>query len=962
MNEASRHSAFDSSNIPFVEALYEQFLDDPTSVTDDWRSYFDGLGSGKGTNGGYISHTDVQREIIQHIRYDRPDFSGNGAASSSDDAEYMAKQGSVLSLINAYRLYGHMRADIDPLGMMKLQRVEVLDLSYHGLTQGDTGRLFHTGTMPAPDLLPLHEILSRLENTYCSSIGVEFMHLPNEEEKAFIQERVEKTQCDPSYSVEEKKNILRLLTGAEGMETYLHKKFVGQKRFSIEGGEALIPMMDEVIQRAGEQGAKEIVIGMAHRGRLNVLVNVMGKSTKELIDEFEHGAKLLGDRMTGDVKYHAGFSSDVSTPGGPMHLVLAYNPSHLEIINPVVEGSVRARQDRRGGDSTAKRREVVPILIHGDAAIAGQGVVYETLALSQTRGYGTGGSVHIVVNNQIGFTTSNTDDSRSSTYCTDVGKVSSSPIFHVNGDDPEACVFAMQLAIDFRMAFGRDVFVDLVCYRRHGHNEADAPRATQPRMYKAITNITTTLTKYRDALIREGSVSESEAQQMADDYRDALDDGLEVHQNLMPDYQYPHLSDWAQHADGHWSEPAKTGVPVKTLIKLGERVVDVPDDITLHPTVRKIYDDRAKMVQGEIPMDWGCAESLAYATLLNDGYPVRMTGQDICRGTFFHRHAVVHDMTTGKMHTPLKHVRPTQPNYCIHDSVLSESAVLGFEYGYSATMPRTLVIWEAQYGDFVNNAQVVIDQFISSSEQKWNMLSGLVMLLPHGWEGQGPEHSSARLERFLQLCAQENMMVAVPSTPAQMFHLLRRQMLRKVRMPLIVMSPKSMLRMKDSFVDIAELAKGEWQYVIPDPNEDIDIENVTRVSICSGRVYYNLARMRAEKKVENVALVRLEQLYPFPDLEVAAEFNKYPNLNEVFWTQEEPRNQGAWYQIDHQLRRVLPEGVSLRYAGRIPCSAPAGGSKERHKKREKLLLEASLGLRNDLTGEESTKRTRPDYR
>lgn len=972
MNEENGHSAahadpaaenaFDAANVAFVEGLYEQYLDDPGSVPDSWQAYFANMGNGKGTNGGYVSHSDVQREIVQHVRYEPPAFVG--AAATGQDKEFMEKQSAVLNLINAYRLYGHMRADIDPLGMMKLQRVEALDPSKHGLTSGDMGHLFHTGSFPAPDQLPLHEIMQRLENTYCSHVGVEFMHLPNEEEKHFIQERVEKTQCDPHYTVEEKKNILRLLTAAEGMETYLHKKFVGQKRFSLEGGESLIPMVDEIIQRGGEQGVKEAVIGMAHRGRLNVLVNVMGKSTKELIDEFEHGAVLEGDKMTGDVKYHAGFSSNVSTPGGPMHLVLAFNPSHLEIINPVVEGSVRARQDRRGGDSKQKRREVVPILIHGDAAIAGQGVVYETLALSQTRGYGTGGSVHIVVNNQIGFTTSNTDDSRSSTYCTDVGKVCNCPIFHVNGDDPEACVFAVQLAIDFRMAFGRDVFVDLVCYRRHGHNEADAPRATQPRMYKAIANIETTLAKYRDALVAEGSVSESDALALADDYRNALDNGDVVHENLMPDYRYPNLSPWEYHLDGHWSEPVKTGVAVKTLKALGEKLVEIPEGITLHNTVRKIYDDRAKMAQGEIPMDWGCAESLAYATLLHEGYPVRMTGQDIRRGTFFHRHAVVHDMSTGEMHAPLKHLGSTQPNYCIHDSVLSESAVLGFEYGYSATMPRTLVVWEAQYGDFVNNAQVVIDQFISSSEQKWNMLSGLVMLLPHGWEGQGPEHSSARLERFLQLCAHDNMMVAVPSTPAQMFHLLRRQMLRKIRMPLIVMSPKSLLRMKDSFVDLSDLEKGQWQFVIGDPEhgDAIDPKKVTRVSLCSGKVYYNLARMRAQQKVKNVALIRLEQLYPFPNIEVAAEFAKYPNLKEIWWTQEEPRNQGAWYQIDHQLRRVLPKGVELKYAGRPPCSAPAGGSKERHKIREQRLLEASLGLRDDFTGAESTKRPRPNYR
>jgi len=942
---------YDAGNIAFIEGLYEDFLNDPTSVSEVWRDHFEALhdnSDGSGANGSYVSHTELQRELVRLVKYEPARYRSAGKGIACDSDSWGQKQAAVLDLVTAYRLHGHLRATIDPLGYTPRPFVKELDPASHGLDEGDMGRLFHTGTFPAANQLPLHELLTILKETYCTNIGVEYMHIADAEQKEWLQTRIETTQANPSFSPKEKKNILGLLTAAEGLERYLHTRYSGKKRFSLEGGESLIPLLDTVIQQSGSFGVKEIVLGMAHRGRLNVLVNSMGKQPKNLFEEFEKGSVILGDKMTGDVKYHQGYSSDVMTSGGPVHLSLAYNPSHLEIISPVVCGSARARQDNL---NDTKGNTVVPIMIHGDSAISGQGVVYETLNLSGLRGFKVGGSVHVVVNNQIGFTTNHPEDTRTGVYCTDVGKSLDCPIFHVNGDDPEAVVFVAKLAIEFRMRFNIDVFIDMVCYRRHGHNEGDLPLATQPRMYKLISEQRSVLTMYREKLVNKGEVTETMAQQMAEEYRDALDKGDYVNSKVLPDYTYTFENRWDRFRGGHWSEKVNTSVVLPTLKKLGKLATALPKNFSPHKGVQKIIDDRHKMLTGKQPLDWGAAEIMAYATLLDDGYAVRFVGQDARRGTFFHRHATVHDQATGETYTALRHLHPDQPEFWIIDSILSEEAVLAYEYGYSTCEPNTLVVWEAQYGDFVNGAQVVIDQFISSCEQKWNIFTGLVMMLPHGWEGQGPEHSSARLERFLQLCSAENMCVCIPSTPAQMFHMLRRQMRRKCRMPLIIMSPKSMLRRKESFVDLQELAEGTFQVVIGE-QELKKNKQVRRACLCSGKVYYEMLKKRRKEKLTNVALIRIEQLYPFPLEALKNELGKYPNLVDVIWVQEEPKNQGAWYQIDHQLKKALQPHHKLFFTGRISCSAPAGGSPARHEARERLLVEAALGLGPDAKGDD----------
>ena len=938
---------FDASSTAYIERLYDDYISDPNSVPENWRNWFRALDNGSAESNGHsprsphISHAELQRELVRNVKFEPRRFA-TGTASTSG---WGTKQSAVLDLINAYRLHGHLRADTDPLHLRQMRKqdlhIEELEPDHYGLDDSDFGRLFHTGSVPAPNRLPLKEILDVLQDTYCSTIGVEYMHIADSRQKEWLQSRIETSRNTPDFSVDKRKNILGLMTAAEGLERYLHIKYSGQKRFGLEGGESLIPGIDALVQAAGASGVKDIVLGMAHRGRLNVLVNIMGKQPNSLFDEFEKGSILLGDKMTGDVKYHQGWSSDVQTVGGPVHLSLAFNPSHLEIINPVVVGSARARMDHQG-DLTGST--VLPLVMHGDAAIAGQGVVYETLQMSRLRGFQTGGSIHIVINNQIGFTTSHPDDSRSSVYCTDVGKVVDCPIFHVNGNDPEAVVFCTEMALAFRMQFKTDVFIDLRCYRRHGHNEADLPDATQPKMYKRIKAIQSPLALYRDKLLQDGVVSEKEAGDMADEYRNALDKGDEyVSSNLLADYTSSYKQRWSPYMKGHWSDEVKTGMRKDSLKRLGKLCCITPKGFQVHPSVKRILDDRLEMSQEKTPLDWGFAETLAYATLLKEGYPVRITGQDSRRGTFYHRHATIHDQETGDTHTPLRHLDPEQAEFWAIDSVLSEEAVLGFEYGYTTAAPHSLTVWEAQYGDFVNGAQVVIDQFISSSAQKWNIFTGLVMMLPHGWEGQGPEHSSARLERFLQLCAAENMQVCVPSTPAQMFHMLRRQMLRKVRLPLIIMSPKSMLRKKASFSSMDDLARGHFQLVIGEQDKKVDPKKVRRICLCSGRVYYTLAEARKTQRIRRVALIRIEQMYPFPLDILEAELARYPNLKEVVWVQEEPKNQGAWYQITHWLKRAIPQHVKLLFSGRITSSAPAGGSKARHDKREQLLIDFALG-------------------
>jgi 2-oxoglutarate dehydrogenase E1 component len=941
MEDISNSDRIDPASLLFVEEIYEEYRQDPHSVADSWREFFLQLESSNGSKGLFVSHAAVQRELIEHARWAKPKAAEAVRATTGDRDTNPDKQSAVLRLINAYRLLGHVRAKTDPIPFFEKPSVPDLNPEFQGLSPSDMELVFETGTLHGPDERKLRDIVELLSETYTGSIGLEYMHITNRDQKKWIQERMESNRARPQLDSERRLHLLQRLTAAEGLERYLHIRFSGQKRFSVEGSESLIPLLDELIWRGGTLGVKEVVLGMAHRGRLNVLVNIMGKQPRALMEEFEGKNAKLDDVMTGDVKYHQGFSSDVMTPGGPVHLALAFNPSHLEIINPVVEGSARARQDRR---KDRERRLCQPILIHGDAAIAGQGVVFETVNLGGTRGYSSGGTIHIVVNNQIGFTTSNPLDTRSSLYCTDVGKIVQAPILHVNGDDPEAVIFAAQFAVDFRMAFRKDVFIDMISYRRHGHNEGDEPAATQPMMYAKIRQHPSVLKVYSEKMIRSGLIDQAGVQAFASSFRTALDEGDAVTHNPADSKDYTYLAQWSPYLNNHWRDPVKSTVTMRKLKSLGKKVCEYPDDLKLHHGVAKIMADRKAMCTGKQPLDWGCAETLAYASLLKEGYSVRFSGQDSCRGTFFHRHAVLHDQETGEKYRPLEYLAENQPRFQIIDSILSEEAVLGFEYGYSTTDPNCLVIWEAQYGDFANGAQVVMDQFISSSQQKWNLFSGLVMMLPHGWEGQGPEHSSARLERYLQLCAQDNMQVCVPSSAAQMFHMLRRQMVRPIRIPLIIMSPKSMLRRKDSFSTLEDLVEGKFELLIGEVDKKIKRNDVKRVVFCSGKVYYEIVKRREEEGITDTVILRIEQLYPFPEKEYKAHLGRYPNATEVVWAQEEPMNQGAWYQIQHRLREGLKDQQDVEYAGRIACSAPAGGSYKKHMERENLLIEDALGI------------------
>jgi len=778
-----------------------------------------------------------------------------------------------------------------------------------------------------------------VSDAYCGSIGAEYMHITETGEKRWIQQRIETVRGKADLDNEQKNSVLRRLTAAEGLEKYLHTRYVGQKRFSLEGGETLIPLIHELVQRAASHSIKEVVIGMAHRGRLNVLVNVLGKTPAELFSEFE-GTKSHGEYM-GDVKYHMGFSSDMETQKGDIHLALAFNPSHLEIVAPVVEGSVRARQDRRNDASGV---EVLPIQIHGDAAFAGQGVVMETLQMSQSRGYSTKGSVHIVVNNQIGFTTSNIQDSRSTYYCTDVAKMVNAPIFHVNADDPEAVILVAQIALDYRMAFKKDVVIDLVCYRRHGHNEADEPRVTQPMMYSKIHALATTRALYAEKLMRENILQAGDAEKMMDNFRNELDAGHcvvpELSKTIKPSMHAFHI-DWQPYENEEAPTNAETAINMETMRLLCEQLERRPAGFELQPRVEKIMQDRHKMAAGALEIDWGFAETLAYASLVTEGYAVRLSGQDSGRGTFFHRHAVLHNQIDGNAYVPLRNMSDEQANFLVIDSLLSEVAVLAFEFGYATAEPESLVLWEAQFGDFANGAQVVIDQFIVAGEQKWGRLCGLVMLLPHGYEGQGAEHSSARLERYLQLCAQKNIQVCVPSTPAQMFHMLRRQMLRKYRKPLIVMTPKSLLRHKLAVNTLDDICLGSFSAVI-DEIDEMTADSIKRVIMCSGKVYYELLVHRREETLSHVAIVRIEELYPFPDEALNVVLEKYSNAEELIWCQEEPKNQGAWDYFEPRFAAKLNHHCMVEYVGREPSAAPAVGSAKVHAQQQKKLVKEAL--------------------
>ena len=936
------HELWDSSqlggeNAAYLEALYEQYLSDPYSVAEHWRAFFATLPQRGGQQD--TRHSAV-REAMRRITRQpgRPAFA---AAEVGPGADHEHKQVRVLQLINAYRFRGHQVADFDPLGLRARPVLPELELAEHGLAPSDLDTVFETGSLAMDGSATLRSILDHLRTTYCGSIGAEYMHITETAEKRWIQERLERVSGRPVFSDAARLRILQRLTAAEGLERYLHTRYVGQKRFSLEGGDSLIPLLDELVQRGGSQGVKEVVIGMAHRGRLNVLINIVGKTPAELFQEFEGKAGQTGNG-SGDVKYHQGFSSNLRTAKGLVHVNLAFNPSHLEIVNPVVEGSVRARQ-QRSGDEGGER--VVPVLIHGDAAFAGQGVVMETFNMSQSRGFSTKGTVHIIVNNQIGFTTSHHRDARSTQYCTDIAKMVDAPILHVNGDDPEAVLHVTHLALDYRMTFHKDVVIDMVCYRRHGHSEADEPTATQPIMYQAISNRLTTRALYAEKMVAAGTCDEHYPHQLMDDYRARLDAGLSVVEELVPadEAGYPYAVDWAPYLAQACTAFLDTSITLERLRELWDRLGQLPEGFELNDYVAKVVDNRRKMVAGALPIDWGFAETSAYASLVSEGHGVRLSGQDTGRGTFFHRHAVLHCQQDGSLYVPLRNVADNQGNFLVINSLLSEEAVLAFEYGYSTTDPRTLVIWEAQFGDFANNAQVVIDQFISAGEQKWNRLSGLVMFLPHGMEGQGPEHSSARLERYLQLCAQQNMQVCVPTTPAQIFHLLRRQQLLECRKPLIVMTPKSLLRHRLAVSSLEDLTRGEFQPIIPEIDA-LDAAAVTRVVMCSGKVYYDLLEKRRKESLEHVAIIRIERLYPFPKAQLRSLLEGYPNAGEFVWCQEEPKNQGAWFSGQHNLCAALPGAKNLHYVGRRFSAAPAAGYAWLHLKQQHALVDEALGL------------------
>jgi 2-oxoglutarate dehydrogenase E1 component len=942
MQQYRSNSYLFGGNAPYVEEMYEAYLDNPGSVPDNWRSYFDALQhvpAADGSDARDVAHAPVVESFAQRAK-----ANAFAVKASASELAVARKQVHVQSLIAAYRSLGARWADLDPLKRQERPKIPELEPAFYDLSESDMDITFSaTNTyFTSAEQQTLREIVQALRETYCGSIGAEFMHITEPTEKRWWQQRLESIRSKPTFNADEKKHILDRLTAAEGLERFLHTKYVGQKRFSLEGGESFIASMDELVQRAGAKGVQEIVIGMAHRGRLNVLVNTLGKMPATLFAEFDHTAKE--DLPAGDVKYHQGFSSDVTSPGGPVHLSLAFNPSHLEIVNPVVEGSVKARLDRRGD---AEGDTVLPIIVHGDAAFAGQGVVMETLALAQTRGYYTGGTVHLVINNQIGFTTSDPRDSRSTLYCSDVVKMIEAPVLHVNGDDPEAVVLCTQLALDYRQEFNKDVVVDIVCFRKLGHNEQDTPALTQPLMYKKIAQHPGTRKLYGEKLVAQGVLPADGPDAMVKGFRAAMDAGKHTVDPVLTNYKSKYAVDWAPFLGRKWTDSADTALPLSEVKRLAERITTLPEKFKAHPLVEKVLADRAAMGRGELNVDWGMGEHLAFASLVASGYAVRLSGEDCGRGTFTHRHSVLHDQNREKWdegtYTPLQHVADGQAPFVVIDSLLSEEAVLGFEYGYASAEPNTLVIWEAQFGDFVNGAQVVIDQFIASGEVKWGRANGITLMLPHGYEGQGPEHSSARLERFMQLSADNNMQVVQPTSASQIFHVLRRQMVRMFRKPLVLMTPKSLLRNKDATSPLSDFTKGEFKTVIGEVSAEIDAAKVKRVIACSGKVYYDLVKARTEKKAGDVAIMRVEQLYPFPHKAFAAEMKKYPNANEVVWCQDEPQNQGAWFFVQHYIHENMGEGQKLGYAGRPASASPAVGYAHLHQEQQKALLDQAYG-------------------
>ena len=911
-------------NSEYLEILYEDYLKNPNSLPSEWKKYFDSIQNGQ---------IDVSHKSIEE-QFKNKKFPTEIKVEISENS----KASDVQNLINAYRRRGHQVADIDPLGLRLKKEVPDLELGFHNLSENDLESSFSISNFQNSKELSLKDIISSLKQTYTASLGYEFMHIMDSRIRRWFLDKIEGKPTPYSFNSDEQEHILKRLVDSEGLEKFLASKYPGAKRFGLEGGESLVPLLDTLIEDFGSRGVKELVLGMSHRGRLNVLINVMGKKPSELFTEFAEEFEE-DNTKTGDVKYHLGFSSNILTSGGEVHLALGSNPSHLEIVNPVILGSVKARQDRRLDSS---KDMVVPILMHGDASFSAQGVVMEILQLSQTRAYGVGGTVHIVVNNQIGFTTSLKEDARSTEYCTDVAKIIDAPIIHVNGDDPEASVMAAKLAVDFRDTFKRDIIVDFVCYRRRGHNETDEPFATQPMMYKEITSKNTVTELYLSDLLNSDSEINEKYEVFKSNYRKSMEKGEMVAESMASDPDHSLHFDWSQYIKPNLKKSYPTNVSLQHLKESMVPGFDFDEGANVQKQVAKLYDDRKEMLEGKIPMNWGFAEMAAYATLLKENYPVRITGQDSRRGTFSHRHLVIKDQLTGVGHVPLAKLNNGNKKFEIYDSLLSEEAVLGFEYGYASTWPEGLVIWEAQFGDFVNVAQVVIDQFIVSAQTKWDRLSGLTMFLPHGYEGQGPEHSSCRLERFLQLCAHENIQVCVPTLPSQIFHLLRRQAIKPLRRPLIVLTPKSLLRNPMATSELSDLTNGTFKNIIIDQSKNAP----RKIILCAGKIYFDLLKHKDDKKIKNVEIVRIEQLYPFPDSELIS-YTKNVKSKDFVWVQEEPENMGAWLMIRHRLEKVLNEtkkGFKLSVIARDASASPAGGYQKYHIKRQKEIVAKALEL------------------
>ncbi len=961
-------SILSAANPDYIAELYAKYLQNPGNVDQSWSRFFGGMGDEEKALLADLTKASwtPSKEKIAAVLSSTP---ANDAPAAKADKGVKASKAEVKSdrgpepqaglreiraatmdsvraimLIRAFRVRGHLLAELDPLNLMESKYHPELDPSTYGFSEADFDRPIFLDKVLGRDTATLREIMTILQSTYCGKIGVEFMHIQDPEQKAWIQEKIEGGLNHTEFTPEGKRAILKRLTAADQFEKFLHTKYTGTKRFGLEGGEALVPAVEQIIKRGGQLGVKEIVVGMAHRGRLNVLANIMGKPFTAIFSEFQGNPSKPEDvEGSGDVKYHMGTSGDREFNGNVVHLSLTPNPSHLEAVNPVVLGRVRAKQDQRKDPSHA---QVLALLLHGDAALAGQGVVAESMMLCQLPGYGTGGTIHIVINNQIGFTTS-PQFSRSGEYCTDIAKMIQPPIFHVNGDDPEAVVHAARLAIEFRQQFKSDVFIDMICYRRHGHNESDEPAFTQPLMYKAIRNQATTREIYARQLVREGALTADEADKILNDFNNYLEQEFKAAEGYKPNK--------ADMLEGHWSgikkvasAKTKTVVDDKILQKVGKALWTVPEGFQGNPKVLRQLESKKKMFETGQDVDWATAEALAFGTLALEGYPVRLSGQDCGRGTFSQRHAVLTDQNTEERYVPLNNIDAKQARFEVLDSPLSEFAVLGFEYGYSMVEPRALTLWEAQFGDFVNGAQIIIDQFITAAESKWLRMSGLVMLLPHGYEGQGPEHSSARMERFLQLCAEDNIQVANCTTPANYFHILRRQMHREFRKPLVMMTPKSLLRHKLCVSAVADMTgKTNFLPVIGDglakPGKD-----VKRVVLCSGKVYYDLFEEREKMKANNVALVRVEQLYPFPASEIAEELEKYPEA-EVIWCQEEPGNMGSWLYIDRRIEGIL-SGLKVKakrpvYVGRPDAASPATGYLKKHNVEQAKLVREALTVK-----------------